>query len=190
MKNRGLLNIVVTILLSCSLIGNGILMSMIKTKKTDISYEQFVSFFEKFNSDFGLEEYINLGNNDIPQIIYIDKSASFGKRNYLTVDNAQSALQTQKRIEFLKDDESELVVLDFIYLDSPLYEDLLYWNDPLWNEENSEMKNTFTDNIISYKNILIKISVFSIREGSEESINKSLSSITPHIVNFISNDRP
>lgn len=188
MRNKNYLNIVIGVLLIISVLGN-ILQGFSHLPYFDtnfISYERFTDFFNYFNENLCLQGYHNLENNDMPQIVYIDEESSFGKRKYLTLDGMESALQTQKRIEYTKSDGSELVVIDLIYLDEPLYEDLLYWNDPLWNEENEFIKNIFTDNILSYKNMLIKLTVFSTSTGQEKSINNSLSNITREVVDFIS----
>lgn len=179
-------------LLIISLVGNlfqfcyGIRRSN-KTYTEALSYQEFTSFFDNFNNNFKIEGYQNLYNNDTPQIVYIGPAASFGKRSYLTVDGNASDLQTQKRIEFIdiSTDNGKLITIDFIYLDTPLYADMLYWNDPLWNDENKHLKDIYTDNILSYRNVLIKTSVFSFEDG-EENISKDLIEITACVTSFIS----
>lgn len=188
MKNRHRLSKVIGVLLIISVIGN-IPLGLSHLRYFDsnyLSYEEFTDFFNYFDERLSLQGYKNLGNNDFVQIVGIDKEASFGKRKFLTLDGMQSTLQTQKRIEYTKSDGSEYIVIDFIYLDKPLYKDLLYWNDPLWNEENEHFKDIFTDNMLSYKNIMIKTTVFSASVGGEESINNSLSHITRQVVDLIS----
>lgn len=187
MKKKNRLNVLMVFLLTFSIACNIFLLCCQENGTTTraLSYEEFIACFENFDENLELKGYRNLENNDSPQIVYIANEFSFGKREYLTLDNRQSTLQTQKRIEFEKNDKSELVVIDFIYLDAPLYEDLLYWNDPLWNKENEQLTDSYTDNIISIKNVLIKLSIFSLGQGTEESINKSLSSITLQVVNLL-----
>lgn len=188
MKNKNRLSIVIGVLLVISVIGNvlQVLSHLLYTDPNYLSYEEFTDFFNHLDKSLYLEGYDNLDNNDLPQIVYIGEEASFGKRKYLTLDGEQSPLQTQKRIEYSKSDGSELVVIDVIYLDKPLYKDLLYWNDPLPNKNIKHMKDVVTDNILSYKNTLIKLTVFSASAGNEESINNSLINITREVVDLIS----
>lgn len=189
MKKQMLTSVIVGLLL-VSVIGNIIQYyyaynNRSLMKKNYVSYEEFISFFEQMDYRLSLTGYENIGNNEMTQIIYIDSDASFGRRNYLTLDNQQSDLQTQKRIEFVSLTYDEFVAIDFIYLAAPLYKDLIYWNDPLKNDENQFIKDVYTDNILSFKNILIKISVASTSKGNEESINKSLTQITNQVVDCI-----
>lgn len=178
------------LLLVISVIGNIVQLCYSKINKTNqaefLSYQGFVDFFNDFNGNFKFNGYQNLYNNDTSQIIYIDSKSSFGKRNYLTLDNKQSDLQTQRRIEFVDASNSRLITIDFIYLDTPLYADLLFWNDPLPNGENEFLKNIYTDNILSYKNILIKIGVASSLDDGEESVNKILTDFTGYVTDYIS----
>lgn len=128
-------NIILTVLLTISLICNGFQAyqrrSGAETAPLSMSYEEFSGFFEALDENLILEGYQNLGNNRNVHIVAIEKAHSFGKRSFLTLDDTPSALETQERIEYIREDGSELVALDLVYLDSPLYEDLLYWNDPI-----------------------------------------------------------
>ena len=184
-------NLILALLLVVSILYNGFqaYQRRSNTEMTPVmSYEEFSGFFEDLDENLTLKGYQNLGNNRNVHIVSIDKAHSFGKRSFLTLDDAPSPLETQQRIEYIREDGSELAALDLIYLESPVYEDLLYWNDPIiQNEENKSLENQFTDNILSYRNVLIKISVFSLSDGDSESINKSLIDITGQVVDFIQN---
>lgn len=133
-------------------------------KKSDnfIEYNEFISAFHSMNQDMELTNYNNLGGNNGVELVYIDERLSFGKRNYLTLDNKQNNVSTQQRIEYMEDNGESLAVIDVIYLDKELSNDLIYWSNPLSeNSENEFIRESYTENIISYKNTLVKISLFA-----------------------------
>jgi hypothetical protein len=158
-----------------------------KTKSDNvdfIDYEKFTTLFYKMNTEMKLTNYVNLGGNEGVELVYIDKRLSFDKRNYLTLDNEQSNLSTQQRIEYKDDDDKILLVIDLIYLDKPLNNDLIYWSNPLSsNSENEFIRETFIENIVSYNNVLIKMSLFAI--GSNKLNDSMLTGISVEVIDYI-----
>lgn len=149
-----------------------------------IKYDQFIFMFDTINQDMKLSGYENLGGNEGVELVFIDERISFGKRNYLTIDNELNSSSTQQRIEYMSEDEKSLAIIDLIYLDKLLNNDLIYWSNPLsGNSENEFIRKTFTENIISYKNILIKISLFAI--DSNEINPSMLTGISTEVVDYI-----
>lgn len=179
MRKKFIFYLLITILIfsSCE--------SKTNNEDTDfIEYNDFITIFNKINIEMKLTNYENLGGNEGVQLVYIDEQLSFGKRNYLTIDNEQSNLSTQQRIEYMNDDGKKLLVIDLIYLDKSLNNDLIYWSNPLsGNSENEFIRKTFTENIISYSNILVKTSLFAI--GSSEIDSSMLTGISEEVVEYI-----
>lgn len=157
-----------------------------ETNENKIEYEEFVSLFDKMNSEMKLTDYENLGGNEGIQLIYIDKKISFDKRNYLTIDNQQSNSPTQFRIEYIDSENKSLATIDLIYLENVLENNLIYWDNPIVNNtENEFLRKKYNENIISYKNILIKTCLFAI--GANEVDDSTLTTISEDVVDFIQN---
>ena len=175
-------------LIFCFLISMLVFSSCESKTKSDnvdfIDYEKFTTLFYKMNTEMKLTNYVNLGGNEGVELVYIDKRLSFDKRNYLTLDNEQSNLSTQQRIEYKDDDDKILLVIDLIYLDKPLNNDLIYWSNPLSsNSENEFIRETFIENIVSYNNVLIKMSLFAI--GSNKLNDSMLTDISVEVIDYI-----
>lgn len=149
-----------------------------------MEYKDFTSFFNNMNQDLKLSNYENLGGNEGVELVYIDAQLSFGKRNYLTLDNKQSNLPTQQRIEYMANNGKSMAVIDLIYLETTLNNDLIFRSNPLSdNGENEFIRKTFAENIISYKNILVKISLFAT--DSNESEPLMLREVSIEVVDYI-----
>ncbi|NUU59393.1 hypothetical protein [Paenibacillus agri] len=94
-------------------------------------------------------------------IMAVDKALTFDKRNYLTVDGEQNEQSTQKRIIYQNNDEL-IAVVDFIYLEHFIGNDLIYWNSR-GSDTLKDNKNVlgYNDLIFTYQNILVKVTVYS-----------------------------
>lgn len=163
--------------------------SILQTKKDEIiKYDDYIVLYNKMNEELKLPNYKNLGGNEDVNLVYIDNQLSFKTRSYLTIDDKQSNLSTQQRIEYVDDNNKDLLSIDLIYLSKPLNNDLIYWNNTLNdNEENEFIRTKFNENIIAYKNILIKISLYA--KGDNEVDDNMLTAISLEVVKFIQNNQ-
>lgn len=165
-----------------------VILSSCEKKNNYLEYEDFTSLFIKMNNEVKLDDYYNLGGNEGLNIVAIDDRLSFGRRSWLTLDNKQSEFPTQLRIEYMANNNSSMFTVDLIYLDKSLNDDLIYWNYPLIdnNDKNEFINNTYTENIISYKNILVKLSLFVIDSNKiTDSLDNILKNNSLKVIEFI-----
>lgn len=151
--------------------------------KEKISYDDYVSICTSANDSLNIGDYSKLRSQLGTDIVYIDKEVSFGRRNFLTIDDIASELVTQKRIEYLSEDSQYLVVIDFVYLNSTLDNDLIYWNNPINVEANKFMRNNYGENILAFHNILVKTMIFATSNSPVSDV--MLTDITMNIVEFL-----
>lgn len=149
-----------------------------------MSYDQFIMLAEDINKNLNIPNFINLEGNQGPQLVAIEKELAFDKRQYLTLDGEANDQVTQKRIEFKSNDNTYLAVIDVIYLDKVLNNDLIFWSYPLENnKENEFLRKTFVENILSYKNCLIKISLIAVPNYTIDDIK--LTEFTKHVSKYL-----
>ncbi len=131
-----------------------------------LTYDEYVTLYQEMSQEFLPPDLSKVPLKDKIAMIAVDKKASFGKRNFLTVSGEQSERVTQRRIAYENTNKKHIVFLDLIYLNKPLDNDLIYWNSHSIDKfrDNALLKK-FNDNILSYHNILIKITMFS--EGEQ-----------------------
>ena len=127
---------------------------------TNLTYMQYVGLINKIYSNFTLENFIRV-DNELKKVdlIAIDKKASFNKRTYLTLDGQQTADSTQRTLTY-KDNKNNILSISIIYLNSSVGNDLVYMNLPS-DLVNSDIIKHFDDSILSYKNILLKVTLFT-----------------------------
>lgn len=151
--------------------------------KEKISYDDYVLICTSANDSLNIGDYSKLRSQLGTDIVYIDKEVSFGRRSFLTIDDNASELVTQKRIEYLSEDRQYLVVIDFVYLNSTLDNDLIYWNNPVDVEANKFMRNNYGENIVVFHNILVKTMIFATSNSPVNDV--MLTDITMNIVEFL-----
>jgi hypothetical protein len=120
-------------------------------------------------------------------IAFVDKEVSFGKRTALTVTGDGTSLQpTQNRVIFRNQDTSTLLLLDFLYLPKPLEDDLVSW-DPTPAPAIRDVENVqkFHQNVLSFRNTLVKLTVVS--ESDQPVDPRQLTEISIAVVKFLQN---
>jgi len=149
------------------------------------SYTEFLNFASNVNNNLSFENYQNVSSSDT-QIVAIDKDLSFGKRGFTTLNGNQSNFTTQRSIVYLSNDTTHVITIDFIYLDKPLYNDLLFWRYPVENEASKSTANNFNENIICYKNVMINICIFT--QPNQPDSLMELTNVSHQFVDFINNN--
>lgn len=151
--------------------------------KEKIAYNDYLSICTSANDSLNIGDYSKLRSQLGTDIVYIDKELSFGKRSFLTTDDTASEFVTQERIEYLSEDSQYLVVIDFVYLNSTLDDDLIYWNNPINVEANEFMRSSYGENILAFHNILVKTTIFATSNSPVSDV--MLTEITMNIVEFL-----
>lgn len=132
------------------------------------SYEAYCNLFDTAAESLAIGEDFNqlIAEREDEPVIAIREDNSFGKRQYLTLDNAVSKKVTQRRLEYLSADGNYLVAIDFIYQSTPLENDLLYWYSPMSVAEDDFLQGKYDANLLAYRNILVYTSIFATGETS------------------------
>lgn len=149
-----------------------------------LSYEQFKKLFNELSEEFLPTNFVKVASTDNVELVAIDKESSFGKREILTLTGEQSNQETQERVVYGNEENKQIIYIDIIYLTKELDKDMVYWNSGALNEQldNDIIKN-FDENILSFYNILIKVTVFT--EGIGKDSNTILRETTLELVNYL-----
>lgn len=155
--------------------------------QTLISYDNYKKLFNDMSEKFLPAGFSKEAATDNVSIVAINKESSFGKRENLTVDGKQSDQETQKRIAYEDKEHKYILFIDIIYLNKELDKDLVYWNTNFLEKyKNNSLISKFDDNILSYHNLLIKMTMFS--EGESSAISSDvIRKSTLEMVKFLDN---
>ena len=129
---------------------------------TKLTYNQFYTFVESMRKDIKINDYTLSENSMDTQLVAIDKKSSFNKRDYLTLDGTSNSKPTQLSLIY-NDDSSQTIIIDFIYLDRELNQDMIFWSFYPKDISNC-ISEKYDEVILSYKNIIIKISAFAFKD--------------------------
>lgn len=159
--------------------------SAIKTKKANstqtdktLSYESFQNVFKELNTNFKVDDYELRGKSVEQNLIGIDKPLSFDKRSLLTIDGTQKSGETQERIIFENDKNKSIILVDLIFLKEFIGSDLIYLNslNP-YDVKNKSILNNFNSAMISYKNLIVKITILGDQDNSDKVLFSSITNI-------------
>jgi len=187
MKNLKRSTILLALIISISLITSCNKVSSDNQQKNTliISYEDYSKLFDDFESNFKIESFDKVvSSKDTTAIIAVDKDFSFGKRGYLTYTKEQDNTSTQKRIEYLNKEKDQMLTIDVTYLSKPLENDMVFSDNFFQANEGNFMRGKYTEDILSYKNILILSKVFSKNEDKD--LVKKEMNITREIAKYFS----
>ncbi|MBJ6363933.1 hypothetical protein ACFOQM_22150 [Paenibacillus sp. GCM10012307] len=154
-----------------------------------ITYEEYSNLYRNFSTNFNPPDLTKVAIEDRIALVAIDKESSFGKRSYLTVSGQQDERVSQRRLAYENTSEKYIVFVDLIYLNKLLDNDLVYWNTNSINQyKDNALLKKFDDNILSYRNILIKITMFS--EGEQNAASSDvIRKTTLSIVDFLESNQ-
>lgn len=155
-----------------------------ENKEDVISHKKYQKIFLRMVKSLKFKDYNFVEATEAANITAIEKDFSFGKRENLTLDGKQSHLETQERLVYEKKDKSAYLIVDLIYLNKPLENDMVYWNARNGEafKENSPLR-IYDDNLLVVNNLLIQTMILSTNgKGllSEESYN-----VTKELIDYI-----
>ncbi len=127
-----------------------------------LTYQEYRKLFNDMGSQLVIPNAKLIEKTDDVNLVAIDKSFSFGTRSVLTLNGDLTNQETQERIVY-KDKDSEIITLiDLIYLKSFLGNDMIFWPSHETETFKQEpMLKKYEECIVSYKNILIKVTLIS-----------------------------
>lgn len=148
-----------------------------------ISYDEFQEIFNTIGKKLNISGYSIKGSTIDSNIVIIDKENSFGKRNFLTINGNEDSQETQERIIFENKSKKCICLIDLIYLKSSIEKDLIFSHtfNP-YDLENADLINKIDSLVLSYNNLLIKITIISDNKVDYNHTNK----FTHEIVNILS----
>lgn len=152
-------------------------------KSENVSYEEFGATFNKFRDEMVFEGFEIVPESLGTSVIYIDKELSFETREFMTIDDTYSVDTTQKSLEYYNEQEKIVLTVDFIYLPEAVGKDMVYWYNPSNASVNDIIRNTYAENMLSYKNVLIKIGMIAIADKNAD--DRKLAETTKQVVEFI-----
>ncbi|MHB1654390.1 MAG: hypothetical protein ACYCVD_18260 [Desulfitobacteriaceae bacterium] len=118
-----------------------------------------------------------------PTIIIVDKNMSFGKKNYLTLNNKQID-PTQNFLTYEDKENDYKLIIGWIYTNINQGNNLLYFKPYIKGE------STDFNDILSYKNLLIHVQLTSSSENpNPENFGYENAMILTEIVSFLSNQK-
>lgn len=139
--------------------------AMNEVDHTMISYEQYRALFRNMAAQLELPSSKLIEKTDDINLVAIDKEFSLGKRAILTLDGEESNTETQERI-YYQDKKQVITVIDLVYLNASLGKDMIFWptnSTDTYNEH--DFLHNYDECMISYNNILVKISRISPKGG-------------------------
>lgn len=150
-----------------------------------LSYDQYWSLYTQMANDLKLPGYTKIGDEvSKPRIIIVDKSVTFGKRIALTESGDNQAKNpTQNRITYKGKDG--VLYLELIYLKQNLGNDMLNFDGaPPEQVKDNPNANRMKEDILSYKNTLVKLTIISNDDTAVEPLK--LIDATKEIVQYLS----
>lgn len=182
----GILIIIAVILSACT---NNHIVENIVIDQDTLSYSQYTDMVQNLSDQFMPPGFSNRLLPDAETtIVAVDKEASFGRRTFLTVDGEQNVQVTQKRIAYESQNESQVLFVDVIFLNEVLPKDMLYRNTHNYGKYHSDaLISQVDDTILSYKNLLFKLTYFSKNERKQDLPDDTLRLSTLALVQFLEN---
>lgn len=163
------INFLILILVVSSLIATG----CINNKADDpidtelLSYQEFQQLLHDITENLAIPNYeiVETTQNNTTMIA-VEKDLTFDTRQLLTVSGDQDGMVTQERLALENKEKSNLLLVDAIYLENPIENNMLFWklNEGSFSS-NYELFNQYHENLISYKNILFKVMLITNSEN-------------------------
>jgi hypothetical protein len=96
-------------------------------KETSDAYKQFKKIYNYIADDLNFEGYNDKKTNKNTVLVYVNKKVTFNEKEALTVNGkAIEETETQKDIVFYNEKEGKYIIIDVIYSENKLKNDLLY----------------------------------------------------------------
>lgn len=128
-----------------------------------LTYDQYRQLYKEMSTDLTLsgvhkvEDFTQRG-----YLVFVEPEMTFGKRNVLTRTGDQTDEMTQSKIAY--EGEGVAVYLDLIYLEQSLSNDMVFIEAGTKHFKDLKFQERFQETILSYKNTLIRIGVYSTSE--------------------------
>ncbi|MCD1258814.1 hypothetical protein B5M42_008195 [Paenibacillus athensensis] len=128
-------------------------------------YEEYQKLYNKMVDSLQIPDFKKIEDNkEFPYLIQIDKSVSFDKREYMSVTGDATNQPTQNRIVYSSNDGNYTLYMDLIYLTKDIGNDMVYSDVVSKSTLNNENAQRFRQDILSYKNNLVRITLFSNKD--------------------------
>jgi len=151
-----------------------------------LGYDDYDRLFSNMVSDLKLLNQIQVDKTTSVNIVAIDPSYSFGKREYLTSDGEQSITTTQRRIIYKENQAAVYTLIDMIYTDHSMGKDMIYWPTKSLDiyQKQSELKK-YDQCMLAYNNILVNITRISKDKPLELSgMQHTIQSVTDYLSHY------
>ncbi|KZZ84846.1 hypothetical protein [Bacillus sp. SJS] len=158
-----------------------------KKKPELITYDRYQSLLNELGNSIKVEGFQFKGASTDTQITIVGKKASFGKREFLTIGGKMDGKETNERVFFENNNTNVVTVLDLIYLEKPMDNDMLYWDQSVpYGLKNKEVLATYDESMLVYKNIIFKITVLNLNDKTK---NEPIAvHFTDKLVDFINSN--
>lgn len=150
-----------------------------------LSYKEYRETFNDMSANLKIADFEKVEVSDKVNLIAVEKDFSFGKRTFLTLTGEQTNEETQERIIFQNKKSKVIGIVNLIFLEKSVGNNLIYWNSNASDFFDKEkIKQPFDENIIAYKNMLIKITVFPTNKKESDNIDY-LYNITKDVTHYL-----
>lgn len=128
-----------------------------------LTYDQYRKLYKDMSTELNLsgvhkvEDFTQLG-----YVVIVEPELTFGKRNVLTRTGEQTVETTQSKITY--EGEDVAVYIDLIYLEQSLSNDMVFIETDTEHFKELNFDERFQETILSYKNTLIRVGVYSTSE--------------------------
>ncbi|AZB41804.1 hypothetical protein CEF21_05505 [Bacillus sp. FJAT-42376] len=140
-----------------------------KKKPELISYDRYQSLLNDLGKSIKVEGFQFKGASTDTQVTIVGKKQSFGKREFLTIGGKMDGKETNERVFFENNNTNVVTSLDLIYLEKPMDNDMLYWNQSVpYGLKNKEVLSSFDESMLVYKNIIFKITVLNLNDKTND----------------------
>lgn len=139
--------------------------------KKIFSYEKFIKIIKDIEDNYNMDSFeIIESSSNIQNMIVVEKDITYNKKQFLTNSgNDDGTGETQERIIY-KNKSDFYVIFDIIFTDYYIGNNLIYYKNCSDTLKNNEIFNSFSDALISYNNIIIKVTLISNKNNDNNSI--------------------
>lgn len=158
---------------------------VLKNDESPISYNQYRSLFDNMIKELKIADSEKTEKTDNVNLVAIDKESSFGTRSVLTLTGEQTNQETQERIIYTNKKNENLALIDLIYLHSSVGKDMIFLPASTETSRENPFFQKFNECILSYNNILIKITIISNDKPIEfQELNRAVNSVTTFLEQY------
>lgn len=136
-----------------------------------LSYLEYLKLYFQVRDSLDVSGYVLKDSTQDTHIIGIDLPLSFYKRDVLTTTGESNGYDTQKTMLFENANKKSIVMIDIIFTDTVLGNDMAYVQSATeWNVDNKELLGLYNEILLTYKNTILKLTLLSETDGEHKDL--------------------